>query len=114
MLDRYKAEQFVRTYKGPVLRTSSIPGHYALSYERSPGMIVHALLREAYDRKIECVDAHGRVYERYDSIDTILHIVAPTLFPRIEYGQLPSSNHNRASDLAPCAGVDTPQCTTDP
>lgn len=117
MLDRYKAEQFVRIYKAPVLRTSSIQGHYALSYEQRPGVIVHVLLREAYDRKIECVDSHGFVFGRYESIDTVLHIVAPTIFPRAEYGTLPTSSHNRSTDVAPGTAYDAPSnpsCTIDP
>lgn len=116
MLDRYKAEQFVRTYKGPVLRTSSIQGHYAITYLSDSGDIVHALLREAYDRKIECVDAHGFMHGRYRSIDSILHIVAPIFFPRVEYGTLPS-NHHSTTDVAPAAAYDAPPCpcnTNDP
>jgi hypothetical protein len=116
MLDRYKAEQFVRIYKGPVLRTSSVRGHYAITYESSPGVIAHALLREAYDRKIECVDSRGNVFGRYDSIDNVLNLVAPTLFPRLDYGILPP-NHNCATDIAPCTSYDAPphpNGTTDP
>ena len=116
ILDRYKAEQFVHTYKAPVLRTSSTQGHYALTYERSPGVISHALLREAYDRKIECVNSQGHVFGRYDSIDVILNLVAPTFFPRVDYGKLPPGHHS-ATDVAPTAAYDAPPrpcCTIDP
>lgn len=107
LMDRYKAEQFVRVYKAPVLRPSSIQGHYALTYANADGSIAHALLREAYDKKIECVNSHGAVFGRYDTIDAVLHIVAPTLFPRVDYGSLPHTDQ-RASDCPASAYCDAP------
>ena len=68
-LDRAAAEKFVQTFKCPVVRPSSIQGHYAISYLNQTGKVVHTLLRETYEKKIECVNVHGKVIERYESIN---------------------------------------------
>jgi hypothetical protein len=88
-LDRPAAETFVNTFKYPVVRPSSIQGHYAVSYLNSDGKVVHTLLRETHEKKIECVNIHGQVIERYDSINSVLLLVYPSAF---QYGAISSYN----------------------
>lgn len=101
-LDRNAAEKFVQTFKCPVVRPSSIQGHYAVSYLNREGNVVHTLLRETCDKKIECVNVHGQVLDRYDCINSVLVLLYPS---PLQYGAIPS-NYTSVPDPAIAVSCD--------
>jgi hypothetical protein len=86
-LDRGTAERVVAECGRPLLRESSIAGHYAATYyclKRSK--IIHTLFRQNVDNSIDDVSPQGVVWGHYGSLEefmTILQRGAPPLLTQI-------------------------------
>ena len=76
ILDRSAAEMAVMNYGFPVLRNSSRPGLYAITYYCGiRRALVHSLLRQNADLSVDTLsDTHG-VYERCRDIYQLLTVV---------------------------------------
>ncbi len=77
---RAEAEAHIARTRAPLIRTSSRPGHYALTYAVGE-RIQHALLRITSDEKIECVTEDGEVYATFPSATHLIYRVAPPPLP---------------------------------
>lgn len=73
--DRATAEAYVTHTNQPVIRTSSRPGYYALTY-RVHDRVHHSLLRIT-DEKIECVTEAGHPYASFPSASHLIYHVSP-------------------------------------
>jgi hypothetical protein len=81
---RDSATAHVQTTRGPVLRTSSIRGFYALTYVDREYGIIHTLLRQNPDATVDVMNSDTKtVYSRFRTVHDLLRAVlaAPAAAP---------------------------------
>ena len=70
--DRAKSIQYVQMFNEPVLRLSSIPNMFAITYEMADSSINHVLLRQNADLSVNEMLDSNTVVRHYDTIHLIL------------------------------------------
>jgi hypothetical protein len=70
--DRAKATQYVQMFHEPVIRLSSIPNLFSITYENSDSVINHVLLRQNVDLSIDEMCNSNTVVTHYNTIHDIL------------------------------------------
>jgi hypothetical protein len=91
-IDREAAERTALRSGHPVLRTSSVEGHYAVTYYcPQRHRIIHTLLRQKADNSIEVVHPTGIVCGYYTDVTELLACLTyrPPVLPTIAPALLP-------------------------
>jgi hypothetical protein len=99
-VDRYTAHLLTLTLNKPVLRHSSIPDRFALTFLQGT-TVVHTLLNEHPDGKIDLVNEEGMVYAHVDTINT--------LFLRFIPSFVVSSTTPDPSTITSCISTEDPK-----
>jgi hypothetical protein len=97
-VDRAAASLFVRAHRLPVLRPSSVPGYYAVTYldPNNASVVVNTLLRQS-GWAVEAINSDGvTVFQRFENLYMILDALT---------GSMPTSGPAVATPAAPVIAV---------